>query len=134
MCCVFISESLPLREERRLRVSENRVLRGTFGPKWDEVTGEWRKLHNVQLNDLYCSPNIVQVIKSRRMRRTGHVARMGREEAYRRFWWENLREKDHSGNPGVDGKIMLGWIFRKWDVGLWTGSSWFRIGTGGGHL
>jgi len=57
-------------------VFENRVLRRTFGPKRDEVTGEWRKLHNEELNDLYCSPNIVRVIKSRRMRWAGHVARM----------------------------------------------------------
>jgi len=60
--------SVTLREERRLRVFENRVLRGIFGPKRDEVTGEWRKLHNKKLNDLYCSPNIIWVIKSRRMR------------------------------------------------------------------
>ena len=56
---------------------ENRVLGGIFGTKRDEVTGEWRKLHNEELNDLYCSSNIVRVTKSRRMRRAGHVARMG---------------------------------------------------------
>jgi len=67
---------LTLREERRLRVFEKRVLRRVFGPKRDEVTGEWRKLHNV-LSDLYSSPNIVRVVKSRRMRWAGHVARMG---------------------------------------------------------
>ena len=60
--------SLTLREERRLRVFENRVLRKVFGPKRDEVAGEWRKLHNEELNDLYSSPNIIRVIKSRRMR------------------------------------------------------------------
>jgi len=68
--------SLILWEERRLRVFENRVLR-IFGPKRDEVTGEWRKLHNEELNDLYCSTNTLRVIKSRRMRWAGHVARMG---------------------------------------------------------
>ena len=68
--------SLTLREEHRLRVFENRVLRRIFGPKRDGVTGKWRKLHNEELNDLYCSPNIVRVIKSRRMRGAGHVARM----------------------------------------------------------
>jgi len=65
-----------LREERRLRVFENRVLRRIFGPKRDEVRGEWRKLHDEELNDLYCSPNIVQVIKSRRIRWVGHVERV----------------------------------------------------------
>jgi len=66
-----------LREERRLRVFENRVLRRIFGPKRDEVTGEWRKLRNEELNNLYSLPNIVRVIKSRRMRWAWHVARMG---------------------------------------------------------
>jgi len=69
--------SLTLREERRLRVFENRVLRRVFGPKRDTVTEEWRKLHNEELRDLYALPNIVRVVKSRRMRWAGHVARMG---------------------------------------------------------
>jgi len=72
--------SLTLREERRLRVFENRVLRGIFGPKRDEVTGEWRKLHNEELNDLCCSSNIFRVITSRIRRWAGHVAFMGGEE------------------------------------------------------
>jgi len=68
--------SLILREERRLRMFENRVLRRIFGPKRDEVKGEWKKLNNEELNDLYCSPNILRGIKSRRMKWAGHVARM----------------------------------------------------------
>ena len=66
-----------MREESRLGVFENRVLRRIFGLKRDDLTGDWRKLHNEELNGLYCSPNIVRVIKSRRMGLTGHVARMG---------------------------------------------------------
>ena len=68
---------LTLREEHRLRVFENRVLRRIFGPKRNEVTGEWRKLHNEELNDLYSSSSIVRVIKSKRMRWAGLVAQMG---------------------------------------------------------
>ena len=123
-----------MREERRLRVFENRVLRRIFGPKKDEVTGEWRKLHTEERNDPYSSPNIVWVIKSRRMRWVQHVACMGRGEAHTGFWWGNLKERDHLENPGVDGKIISRWIFRKWDVGAWTGSIWLRTGTDGGNL
>jgi hypothetical protein len=73
-----------MREALRQTVFENRVLRKIFGPKRDEVAGEWRKLHNEKLNDLYSSPSIVRVIKSRRMRWAGHVARMGeRRGVYR---------------------------------------------------
>jgi len=73
-----------LREEKKLRVFENMVLRRIFGPRRDEVTGEWRRLHNEELNNLKSSPNIVRVIKSRRMRCAGHVARMGEKRgAYR---------------------------------------------------
>jgi hypothetical protein len=74
-----------LREERRLRVFKNRVLRGICGPKRDEVTGEWRKLHKEELHDLYSSPNIMRMIKSRIMRWAGHVARLGRGEALQGF-------------------------------------------------
>jgi hypothetical protein len=76
--------SLTLREEHRLRVFENRVLRRIFGPKREEVTGEWGKLHNEELHDLYSLPSIIRIIKSRRMRWVGHVARMGvKRNAYR---------------------------------------------------
>jgi len=71
--------SLSLREERKLRMFENMVLRRIFGPRRDEVTWEWRRIHNEELNDLYSSLNIVRVIKSRRMRWAGHVARMSEE-------------------------------------------------------
>ena len=88
--------SLTLREERRLRVSENRVLRRIFGPKRDEVTGEWRKLHNEELNDMYgfYSPNIVRVIKPRRMRRAGHVAHMGERRGVYRVLMGEKRWKE----------------------------------------
>ena len=76
--------SLALRDERRLRVFENRVLRRVLGPKRDEVTREWRKLHNEELSDLYFLANIVWVVKSRRMRWAEHVARMG--EVCTGFW------------------------------------------------
>jgi hypothetical protein len=87
------------------------VLKRIFGPTRDEVRGAWRKLHNEELNDLYSSPNIIRVIKSI-MGWAGHVARMGGGEVYTGFWWENIRERDHLEDPGVDGRIMR-WIFRK---------------------
>jgi hypothetical protein len=106
-----------LTEECRLRVFENRVLR-IFGPKRDEVTGGWRKLHNEELNGLYSLPNLVRV----------------GEGWCTEFWWGNLRERDRWGDPDVDGRIILGWIFRKWYAGLWIGLGYRRIGTGGGRL
>ena len=100
---------------------ENMVLRRTFGPGREEVTGEWRKLHNEELNDLYSLPNIVRVIKSRKMRWAGHVACVAEERGCIGSIWGNRRERDHYGDLGVDGLIILGWISRRWDVGMWTG-------------
>ena len=83
---------LTLREEHRPRVFEYRVLRRVFGPMRDEVTGEWRKLHNEELNDLYSLPNIVRVVKSRRMRWAGNLALWGRIELCTGCWWGSLKE------------------------------------------
>jgi hypothetical protein len=87
--------SLTLREEHRLRVFENKVLSRIFGPKRDELTGEWRKLHNEELRDLYSSPSIIRIIKSRRMRWASHVALMGRRGTLLDYWWESQKERDH---------------------------------------
>jgi hypothetical protein len=83
---------------------------------------------------LYSLPNIVRVIKSRRMRWAGHVAHIGKGEVCTGFWWGNLRERDLWGDPDVDGRIMLVWIFKKWDVGVRTGLGWLGIRIGGGRL
>jgi hypothetical protein len=102
---------------------ENRVLRKIFGPKRDEVTEEWRRLHKEKFNYLYSSPNIIRVIKSRRMRWAGHVARMGEGRVHTRFWWGDLREKDHLKNPGVDKNIILNWSLKKW----YRGMDWIHL-------
>jgi hypothetical protein len=98
--------SLALREEHRLRVFERRVLSRIFGTKRDEVTGEWRKLHNEELHSLYSSPDIINKIKSKRMRWARHVARMGDERKCTRFWWEGPKEGGHSEDRGMDGIKM----------------------------
>ena len=104
MLLIFETWLLTLREERRLRVFENRVLRRVFGPKRDEVTGEWSKLHKEELNDLYSLPNTVRVVKSRRMRWAGHVARMGEDRWVHRV----LVVKP-------EGKMPLGRPRRRWE-------------------
>ena len=123
-----------MREKRRLRLFENSVLRRIFGPRRNEVTGEWRQLRNGELNDLYSSPNIVLVIKSGRMIWAGHVARMGERRGVHRVLVGKPEGKIYLEDPSVDGTIILRWVFRKWGLGSWIGSVWLRIGAGGGHL
>jgi len=96
-----------LKEEPRLREFENRLLRKIFWPKRDEVTGEWRKIHNEELNDLYCSPNIVRVIKSRRMRWVGHVARMGERRDVYRVLVRKAEGKRPLGRPKPRRKVKI---------------------------
>ena len=128
----FETWSLTLREERKLRAFENMVLRRIFGTKRYEVTGKWRRVHNEELNDLYCSSNIMRVIKSRRMRWAGHVARMGEERGVYRV----LVGKPEGTRPM--GRPRCRWVdnirMDLWDVGIWTGLGWPRIETGGGRL
>jgi hypothetical protein len=123
--------SLTIREEHRLRVFENRVLRRIFGPKRDEVTGEWRKLYDEDLHDLYSSPSIIRIIKSRRMGWTGHVARMGEKRNVYRLLVGKPEGKRPLGRPRcrwVDNiRMALGEV--RWV--MWTGLVWLRIETGG---
>jgi GH43 family beta-xylosidase len=100
----------------------------------EEVTLEWRKQNTEELNDLYWSPNIIRMIKSRRKRYVRNVVHMKERKGGYRVLVGKLEGKTPLGGPGVDGKIISRWIFRKWDVGTWTESSWLRIRTGGGHL
>jgi hypothetical protein len=116
-----------------VRVFESGVFRRIFGPKRDGVTGEWRKLCNEELNDLY-SPNIFRLIRSRSMKWAGHVAGMGERRGVYRILLGKPEGKNHLGDPGVDWRILLRWIFRKWDVGVCTGLSWLRIGKNCGNL
>jgi hypothetical protein len=110
------------------------VLRRIFGPKRDEVTGQWRKLHNEEINDLYSSRNIDQVIQWRRMRWAGHVVYLRERRGVYRVLVGKTGGKRPLGRPRLNGMVILRWVFRKWDIGAWTGSMWLRIGTDGGHL
>ena len=106
--------SLTLREDSRLGVFENRVLRRIFGPKRDKVTGKRRKLHNEELKYLCCSSNIIREIKSRKIRLAGHSTNGERRGVYR-VLAGNLVERDRSEDPGLDRRITLRWLCRKWD-------------------
>jgi hypothetical protein len=89
------------------------LLRRIFRPKRNEVTGEWRKVHNEELRDLYSSPSIIRIIKSRKMILAGHVARMGRRGPRIDYFWESQRERDHYEDQDVGGWIILGCILEK---------------------
>jgi hypothetical protein len=113
-------------------VFENRVLRRIFGPKRDEVTGEWRKLHSEELRNLYSSPDIIRQVKSRRMR-GGACGTHGREKCTR-FWWESPMERDHFEDQGVGWKMGSEWILGRLAWGVWIVFDWLRTGTDGGLL
>jgi hypothetical protein len=121
--------SLTLREEHRLRLFENRVLR-RLGPKRDQVKGESRKLHNEEVHDLYSLPSIIRIIKSSRMSWVGHVERMGEKRNVYRLLVGKPEGKRPLGRPRRGGGIILGWILEGWDGVMWNGLVWLKIGTG----
>jgi hypothetical protein len=124
--------SLTLREEHTLRVFENRVLRRIFGPKRDEVAGEWRKLHNEELHNLYSSPVIIRQVKSRRMRWAEHVARMGEERKVYRVLVGKPEGKRPLGRPRCRWEDGIRMDLREIGLGgVWIGFDWLRTETGG---
>ena len=110
------------------------MLRRIFGPKRDEVTREWRKLHNEELNNLYSSPNIVWVIKSRRMRWLGHVVHMGERRGMYKVLVRKSEGKRQLGRPRHRWEDNIKMDLQEVGCGVWTGLSWLRIGMDGGHL
>jgi hypothetical protein len=122
-----------LREEGRLRVSENRVLRRIFGPKKEEVTTEWRQLHNEGLKSVlvtqYCSGDKIENKMGRAWSANG-----GEERRMQGFWWGKPERKRSLGRPRRRWEDNIKSTFRKWVVGVWTGLIWLRIWTGCGHL
>jgi hypothetical protein len=115
-------------------VFENRVLMRIFGPKGDEVTGEWRKLHSGELHNLYSSPDIIRQIKSRRMRWAGHVARMGEGRNVYRVLVGQTEGKRPLVRPRRRWEDGIKMDLRETGWGVWSGFSWLRIGTVGGLL
>jgi hypothetical protein len=119
-----------LREERRLRVFMNRLLRQMFGPKKYAATRELRKLRNEELNKLY-SPKFFSRDKIEKNEMCRACSACGGGEAYTEFWWGNLRERDNLEDPCIDGRIILILNLSKWDEVVWSGSTYLRIGTDG---
>jgi hypothetical protein len=120
-----------LREVHRLKVFENRVLRRIFGLKSYEIIGHWRKLHNEELHNLYSPPDIIRMIKSRRMRWAGHVARMREKRNAYRILVESQKDRDHHEYLDVGRRVLLKRIVEKYDGVVWTGLIWLMIGYSG---
>jgi hypothetical protein len=118
----------------RLRVFGNRVLRGIFGPKRDEVRGEWRKLHSGELHNLYSSPDIIRQIKSRRMRWAGHVASKGEGRNLYRVLMGKSEGKKTLERQRCRWENGIKWTLGRLVGGMWSGFTWLRIGTVGGLL
>jgi hypothetical protein len=122
---------MSIKRKHRLRVFKNRVQRRIFGPKRDEVTGEWRKLHNEELHNLFSSPDIIRQVKSRRMRWVGNVVCIGEKRKLHKILVGKSEGKRPHGRPRSrweDGiRMDLGEI----GFGVWIGFNWLRIGTGG---
>jgi hypothetical protein len=114
-----------------LRVFKNRVLRRIFGPKRGKVTGGWSKLHNEELSDLYSSPSIIRMIKSRRKRWARHVVRMGEKMNGYGLLVGEPDGKRLLEDQDVCGWIILGWILERWDGVMWTKLVWLKVGTSG---
>jgi hypothetical protein len=115
-------------------VFENRVLRRIFGPQRDEVTEEWRKLHNEKLHNVYSSPDIIRQVKSTRMRWAGHVARMGEERKVYKVLVGKPERKRPIGRPRRRWEDGIRMDLREIGLGIWIGFDWLRTGTGGGLL
>ena len=106
--------SLTLRKRQVLRVFENLVLRKIFGPKRNYVTGEWRRVRHEELYDLYSTPDVIRMIKSKMMILVGHVASVMERRMRAVFWWVNLREMDYLEDIGVGRRIIFKWLFKKY--------------------
>jgi hypothetical protein len=129
--CSYNPNALALREEHRLRVFENRVLSRIFGPKRDEVTGEWRKLHNEELHNLYSSPDIIRQVNFKANEVGGACGAHGRgEKSVQGFGGESPKERDHLEDQGVGGKMGSKWILGRLAWGVWIGFDWLRTETG----
>jgi hypothetical protein len=124
-CCMWVLSPTVM-------VFKNRVLREIFGPEWEEVAGDCKKLLSEEVNDLYCSPNVVTVISEDQL--GGTCRTLGENLNACRFWWGNLKERDYLENLVIDGRVIVKYILKKWDGRVLTGLIWLRIGPSCGLL